>query len=109
MQIWCWNKWLKKEELPWLKNNGSRWSDLQQELNEVIDELASENCKKSFEMFQKLVKVTEKSKKAIEENGYPFFFILGISDMYQQVKEKVDTQKDLRRFNNELDKFIIPF
>jgi translation initiation factor 3 subunit C len=86
-----------------------RWADLRNDLGKVLDELAVPNYKHAFELFQKLVKTTDKSKKAIDENGYPNFFILGMSDMQSIVKENVDTQKDLRRFNNELDKFIVPF
>jgi hypothetical protein len=86
-----------------------RWADLRLELGLVNDELAVPNYKRAFELFQKLVKTTEKAKKAIDENGYPNFFILGMCDMHTFVKENVDTQKDLRRFNNELDKFIVPF
>ena len=86
-----------------------RWADLRLDLGLVNDELAVPNYKHAFELFQKLVKTTEKAKKAIDENGYPNFFILGMVDMLNTVKENVDTHKELKRFNNELDKFIAPF
>ena len=103
------DSWKTDEKRTVRTEKQKRWAELSHNINLVNDQLAYEQWDEAFKCFQKLTKVTEKSAKAITENGYPNFFIRGMKDMYETIKEKVDTTKQLKRFNAELDKFISPF
>lgn len=86
-----------------------RWEELNIKLNQILDELVASNFKKSFEYYQELTKLHAKAKKAIEEHGYPNFFIRLMSEIQQQIKDLLPDNKDLRRFSQELEKFVVPF
>ena len=103
------DSWKTDEKRTVRSEKSKRWEELSNNINAVNDELAYEHWEEAFKCFQKLTKATEKSSKAIAENGYPNFFIRGMKDMYETIKEKVDTVKQLKRFNAELEKFIKPF
>ncbi|EAY10536.1 hypothetical protein TVAG_184380 [Trichomonas vaginalis G3] len=103
------DSWKSSEKRVVRSEKQKRWAELEFAINKVLDELTYANFKTSFEEFQSLMKLHSKSQKAIKQHGYPNFFIRGASDIQQQVKDLLPDNKDLRRFAQELEKFVVPF
>ncbi|KAH0793119.1 eukaryotic translation initiation factor 3 subunit C isoform X1 [Histomonas meleagridis] len=86
-----------------------RWIELRNSLDSVLDELELGNYKKSYENFQQLQKSYYKASKAIKENGHPDFFIRSMSEIVTKIEELVETEKELRRFSQDLKSFCKAF
>ncbi|KAH0786995.1 eukaryotic translation initiation factor 3 subunit 8 N-terminus-domain-containing protein [Histomonas meleagridis] len=86
-----------------------RWIELHGLLNSVLDELELGNYKKSYENFQQLQKSYYKASKAIKENGHPDFFIRSMYEIVTKIEQLVETEKELRRFSQDLKAFCKAF
>ncbi|OHT04397.1 hypothetical protein TRFO_06270 [Tritrichomonas foetus] len=92
-----------------LSEKQKRWVDLKKQLDVILNEFALSDFKKAYEGFQKLQKIYRKSNKAIQENGHPNFFIRDLLEITTKTNDLVDSEKDLRRFAQDLKKFNQPF